>query len=1003
MFFWTNWSLAHRVSLVAGLLVLLAVLAGFGTAWWLGLHTVVRWDVLSELSALPVTMATFTDGLFDFPVPGKAYLITEQFVASAMEPNLLAAQLTALGFWTGLAFVHAAITRLPRWSYLIAFGLLILQLATLRFEALALPGLLGTVLNGRLPFVGLVVGLGAVSYYFHAFRTDAPLPVRLAVFLVLTLGPWLLLTRLAGVATPALALVSYALPSLLLLTVGFLFLISTEILTGLVYLTSASRNDGRPLGLTNFLISAGLYLLNLLLVWLSNTKTIAATPVLVSPFVLYVVSLGLGFWGFRHHLKQTESGVSYRESGAFLYLGLAMLATLTIGYAFASANDPLVEALEDSVIYSFLGMGVVFTAYVVLNFRMLFRQALPVYRVVYKPLHFSLAQTRLVAVVGILCLLATQRFFPLTQATAGYFNTLGDLHVATGEYRVAEQYYQLGVRTEFQNHKSNYALASLAMAANDQVAAAGYYQQALLKNPSAQAFAGLSATYLQNNLFFEAIKTLQQGLRVFPRNGELQNNLGYLYAKTSVADSAYYYLAAASGNVATDDVPQTNLLSLWIRNPRLLPLDSLAQSADDRPYASYRANRSALSLLRRPATDSAAAPPRPGWLDAPGDTAGLSAGTFAEVYNYVLLNRKADAPLRNRLARLEQHPANQELTDDLLLARAIASYYTGDQKTGFELVAQLAQGNTFDGPLLHSLAGLWLLEQGLFRPAADQFQLNPDSLSVYYRALAHTKDGDLVAAQPLWQAAAQNDPGVGALADILYGRAAPATDTERAFRLLYGQNTPQQAQALIGALRDPNLRTVAAAGLSRRYAAAGQRAEAEHWYEQIPEFANLNVTAGSLITVAYMRLQLLRGQPDNTLDAGRQAVAPAFQAEKEFLLGRAHQLRRQTTQARQRYGAALKLAPFRPEIVTAAAGLERALNQPEKAYTLVLDALSVNQQSGQLQKLYIDLCLDLSFFDYAASALTRLQGLTPPADYQAFLAHYQARRALIEKQRQAFR
>ncbi|WP_266362182.1 tetratricopeptide repeat protein [Tellurirhabdus rosea] len=1002
MFFWNKWSLAHRVSLGVGFLILLTVLAGFCTAWYLGLHNVVRWDVLSELSDIPATLARFTDGLFDFPIQGKAYIVTEQYVASAMEPNVLAARLAALGICLGLAFIHAAITRLNRWQYLVAFGLLIVQLATFRLEALALPGMLSTALGGRLPFVMLVLLFGAVSYYFHAFRTDAPLPLRLAVFLALILIIWVLVTRSSGVSVPALAFVSYAMPGLLLLTVGFLFLISTEIIAGLVYITSVARATSRPLGLNNFLVIAGLYLVNLLLVWLSNTKAIAWTPILVSPFVLYLVSLGLGFWGFRQQLKQSESGVSYRETGAFLYLGLGMLATITVAYAFASANDPMIEALEDSIIYIFFGMGVVFTAYIVVNFWMPFRQALPVYRVLYKPTRFSLFQTRLVAAIGILCLLSTQRFFPLTQAAAGHFNNLGDLHVATGEYRVAEQYYQLGVKTEFQNHKSNYALASLAMVQNDQVAAAGYYRQALLKQPSAQAFVGLSATYLQTNLFFEAVKALQQGLQVFPKNGELQNNLGYLYARTSVADSAYYYLAAAAGNVSRDDVPQTNLLSLWIRNPNLLSLDSLAGATDDRSYQSYRANRAALSLLRRPATDSLAPMPHPDWVDAPDDSAGLSAGKFAEAYNYALLNRKPDPSFLTRLKLVEQNPANQELVDDLMFARAVANYYTGDQKTAFELTTQLAQDNTRNGEAFQSVTGLWMMEQGLYRKAADVFELNTDTLSAYYRALAFTKAGDPVMAQPLWETAGQNDAGVRALADVLYNRKEPSNDIERAFALLYGQIPPEQAQALVSGIKDPNLRTIAAAGMSRRYAAGNQLPEAERWYEQIPEFANLNAYAGSLITVTYMRLQLLRGRSDQTMEAARQTVVPALQAEKDFLLGRAYETKKQAAQARQQYTASLRRAPFRAETTAAAAALERKLKQPEKAYNLVLNAMAVNEQNPDLQKLYIDLCLDLSLFEYAEDALPRLQGTSPPADYQAFLTHYQARRALIEKQRQTF-
>ena len=72
------------------------------------------------------------------------------------------------------------------------------------------------------------------------------------------------------------------------------------------------------------------------------------------------------------------------------------------------------------------------------------------------------------------------------------------------------------------------------------------FSRRLLKQPNPQDYAGLSQTYLQTNLFFEAVKALQRGIQAFPKSGELKNNLGYLYARTSVADSAYYYLNSAT-------------------------------------------------------------------------------------------------------------------------------------------------------------------------------------------------------------------------------------------------------------------------------------------------------------------------------------------------------------------------------------------------------------------------------------------------------------------------
>lgn len=1007
LFFWKNWNTAHRTTYLTGLVLFMVAIIGLVWAWVQGLQNVVRWNILSELVELPASIGAFTDGLFDYAVSGRAYVVTEQFVASPMQVNALAARLVTLGICVGMIFVLAAISRLPRWYYLIAMAVLIILIATFRLEIVQLPGFFGTALGGRLPFVTLVLVLASVSYYFHAFRLEISLPVRLLVFAGLALLGWLVVDRLAAQPAPALAFVGYALPGLLVLSVGFIFWISAEIIAALVYITSVARNNrsdgsGRPLGLNNFLLIGLLYVANLLLIWLSNTKVISWNPVVISPFVLFLISILLGLWGVRQQLRQRENFLSFHEGGAFLYLGLALITTLTITYAFASANDPLVEALEDVIVYTHLASGLVFVGYVVFNFLPLYRQALPVYKVLYKPTRFSLLQTRLVAAILAVVIIAFENFFPFNQAVAGYFNSVGDFHAATGEVRVAEQYYTQALNSEFQNHKSNYALASLALTQGDKVTAAHYFQQALLKQPSPQAYAGLTAVLLDDNLFFEAVKMLQRGIRAFPENGELQNNLGYLYAKTSVADSAYYYLAAASDHAARVEVPQTNLLAFWARNPQLISMDSLANATKEKPYESYEANRVALRFFQTTADTNAIQ--RPDWLNQPVTEPGLNVGRFAHLYNFSMQNRSADTTLVTVLHRLAENPANQDFTDDLLFARAVTQYYNGNKRTAFELTDQLARDNQRTGAFYNSVTGLWMMEQGLNRKAAEILAQNSDTLSIYYQALALTKSGDPLIARTLWEAAGQNDAGVRSLADVLYGQKPPATDLERAFRLLYDPalDSDQAQRTLYQPMQDNDLKIVVASALTKRFLAANQPELAQSWYQQIPQEVKLSAYAGSAMTVAYLRLHLAQGQNDQAIADARQQVVPAFEAEKQFVIAQAYQNKRQTAQARQSYEVALRRSPFDAEMVAAAAAFERQNGQTEKAYNLVLQALPLNERDGGLLKQYALLCLDLGLSDYAEEGLTRLRSATTPADYQAFLASYQAKRALIQKQREGF-
>lgn len=992
LLFWKYWSRSYRLTYSIGLLLLGISLIAFVMAWWRGLANVIQWNVLSELIDLPITLRTFTDGLLDYSVPGKAYLVSEQFVASTMQVHPDMALALVLGLGVAFALMLSAVTTFSRVPYLAAMTLFVASLSLFRFEMLDVAGLDSPYL-----FLLLIFGFGSVSYYFHAFRPDIGLPNRLAAFGGLVAGVMLLMGVGARASAPALTVVSYGLPVLLLLSAGFIGFVAFEIMAALVWLTSANRLGGRPLGIRNFLSISLLYLANLALIYLKNTKSVDWDIYTISPFLIYLTSLILGIWGFKQ-LTDQRNAEPFQDAGAYLYLGFGLLTTLTISYGFATANDPLIEVFEDTITYSHFIMGGLFVAYVLINFLPLYRQHLPVYRVLYKPRTFQLPLVRLLGVVGILFLLYGQNFFPVKQAITGYYNGLGDLYVATGETESARAFYELAIEQEYQNHKSNYALASLAIGKNDLATASGYFQRALLKQPSPQAYVGLSTMYLQNNLFFEGIKALQRGIRAFPKNSELRNNLGYLYSKTGLADSAYFYLQSAADFADRSEVPNANLLAFWAKYPKLITNDTHIPPTGASDYEAYRANALALRLAM--GTDTTQ-PQRPDWLAKPITTNGLSAGRFAETYNYALATTTPDSSLANTLKLQAQQPANQALTDDLLFARAVVEYRNHNPADAFALLNQLAQDDNRNGPGYRTTAGLWFLEQGLYRKAAQAFDLNTDTLSIYYRALALTKAGDPVAAQSLWAIAAKNDAAVAGLAAVLYEQRKPVTALEKAFYVVYRFDDTTRL-AMWPTIKDPNLRTVAGASLIAQALEAHQTDYAQTLLNQLPPANRLNAFALSLENLSALRLAVAQNKLTIAEQLAEKAFLPAHQAERNYWLGQAYQQNKRVAQAKAAYARALQLAPLNAAIVASVAQFERQQGHTKQAYQLVLNALNANETNTSLLKLYSLLCLDMSLPDYAEDALARLQTATSPADYQTFLATYQQKQALLEKQRQKF-
>ena len=1001
LFFWNQWSRTYRLTYLVSLIGFIVSLLLFVIAWARGLGNVVRWDVLSELNELPITLHAFTDGLLDYAVSGKAYAVSEQFVASAMQvrPGMATAFLT--GISVAFVLLLSAVTRFDRIRYLVSMGAVILGLAFFRWEMLEVPGLGGNYLFLLLTFL-----FGSLSYYFHAFRADLPIPFRLGAFGLLTIFVVVALATLSPVAHPALVVVSYGMPVLLAFSAGFIFFIATEIIAGLVWITSAGRTEGnspqvstrRTLGVNNFLFISFLYLVNLTLIWLKNTKSIDWDVLAISPFLIYMISVIIGIWGFRR-LTEQQDVVSFRDGGGFLYAGLALLTTLTMAYAFATANDPLVEVFEDVIVYTHLAMGLFFVAYVFINFRAIYAQSLPVYRILYKPKRLELSLFRVAGVFGVVALLGSGGLITLRQSTAGYYNGLGDLYVASNEPNSANAFYQLALEQEFQNHKSNYSMASLALAQNNQAVAAFYFQRALLKQPNPQDYAGLSQTYLKTDLFFEAVKTLQQGIRAFPKSGELQNNLGFLYARTSVADSAYYYLKSATSNASRTDVPMANLLAFYARNPNVLSADStLTTNLTESSYESYQANALALRLVARSDT---ATPVQPAWLTGKQADEGLSVGRFASLYNYALIDQHPDTVLTMMLQRRSDDPVNQDFTDDLLLARAVAEYNRHDHPTAFGLMSQLAEGDQRNGPAYRSITGLWLMEQGLYRKSAELFGENDDTTSIYYRAVALTKANDLILAQSLWATAAKNDPAVGALNQVLYDQRKPETDIEKAFYVTYRPDDLNRGRYW-ETIRDANLKTVAGAKLVAGYLATRQPFYAQMIVSQMGEPRKLSPFARSTENLSTLQIVVFKNKLAIADSVSKADFLPQHEAERQFLLGQVYAQNRQTAKAQQFYERALLLTPLNAEIAASAAQLQRQQKQVKAAYDRVLTALPFNEDNVDLLKTYVTLCLDLSLSDYAEAGLSKLRPLLSPADYQAFATTYQEKMASIEKDRQKF-
>ncbi len=720
--FWKGWPKREQAAAVFVLVFLVLSVCLFVFRVIHPVGNVVSWDVLTEMAELPTVIDAFRFGKQDFGVHIPSRLVTEQFVASLMHIDFYHGVLFLVPALLGLSLLLAAVTSLPRTRYLGAMTLFLILVAVSRLEM---------VTGGGRVFPVLVVVLyGALSYYLHAFRQESDIAARAGAFVLLTavLVPAVALG--SREAAPGLTFIVYTYPVWFLLSVVFLLLVATEIMAGLVWLSTGGAGRRGISSLTPFLVISFLYLFILLLMYLENTRQIGAGFSMVSPVFLALGAAIPGLWGFRQ--RYGEARLSFRSSGFWIYTGLFLVAAAFGGYVASQANDPVLEVLEDTVVNGQLAMSVAFLFYIVANFYPLFRDGQAVHRVLYKPLRFGLYKARILGFAGVLVLFTMQNLLPVSQTVAGYFNGLGDLRTFTGEYVLAEQYYKMALQQEFQNHKANYALGSLALRQGDRTAAGFYFRQATLKKPSPQAYAALSGVLLEEELFFDALFNLRRGLQAFPESGELANNLGALYLRTSVTDSAFYYLEKAGKAAGKAEVPATNLLALALKTGQ----QELAGAARHDGYVSWQANWLGYRNLTK---DFSAYPFHPQFIRK--DSL-LSASGLAYVVNYSL-NQARTVPAKLALGLADK---NAFSANELLLASLYAEYYSGNKSKALQALAVLAEGEEERHRLYKKILGQWFLQLGLYDKADEQFAYTGDDEGLLGRSIAAAMKGEPVLA-----------------------------------------------------------------------------------------------------------------------------------------------------------------------------------------------------------------------------------------------------------------
>ncbi|MFP4506436.1 MAG: tetratricopeptide repeat protein [Cyclobacteriaceae bacterium] len=1006
-YFWRSWHAQSRGCFIFLLALFGFLLFYFTYHYFQSPEAVIEWQKISNIDKLSLPAETFRVGLFDFTYSLDNYAITESFRATAIQPSLSAAYLH-LGVLALAFIIFSTVISALRgfWFY---FGILIISgfFISLRLEQL--------MLFGSYDKTGLLIMLSLylpLLYYFAYLRTDHALLIRIISFSVLTLLSGALLYFTSNVPYPLYYLAHYSLPAALVLSVVFIFLLGHTMISFFLKIVTMGNTVSSRHSTWHFLAVSVIYLLNVFLLFLYNTGRISWDILYLNAFFILGVVALLGLWDFKDREVQYRSAFAFAPLGAFFYMALALITFSTLAYIFLTANDPLMEAMEDTIIYSQIGYGLIFMFYVIGNFIQPLMDNQQVYRIMYKPPTFPYGTAQITGFIATLAFFLNANLFPFYQTIAGYYNGLGDTYLMADDRFLAEQYYKMGDQYGYNNHRSNYALGSLARAQEDEQLAQFYFSEALKKRPTPYAQVNLGYELQENERLFDALFSFRQGLEKFPDNPYLYNNLAITFGKTSVLDSALYYLKEAGEDPRSREAAETNILGLIAKNENLLTfdLDSLISEAESGDaYLPASVNQLLLLNKYRPQATARAYEWR-----VPADSV-LSSFDFAYLYNYVFNKpEQLDSTQLRVLREIAENPANGSFYEALLLINAYAMYANNQVVDAMKTLDYLQALNPFQRGNYNNILGLWALQMNapevasayLDKAVAARYE---DALFRYAVSKAEAMalpGGNQREAYLAWDSLARLEKEgirevqqvVSDMLSITSGNVSQLNEQEDSFIYQYLRYrapfmSESELESALSALDDPAFLVLALHDLHLRFPSW----QSEVLNKQSEAFLQqkLSLSESANLYRDWLRVYRLENQ-GKTLQAAELAKdlqEPSRWHElKKMYLQAVFSAENAEPEVAKELAARMLGNPFYEQGFLFAVDYLYA-DDPLRQYELILDAVETHPFNPALKKAYIRSSLQQGLESYAEGALEELRSLLPAAEFAEYLQTYEALKA----------
>lgn len=984
--FWAKWENPYKAIYMA--LLLLIVLSVVVINW--SSKEAFPLQTLSKTTSVQIHSQTVKDPVFYLPIPLDRYLILQSQQGGDLQLSpwalygFLGFTLLFLSLWLTIA------TYLNRFWFVAMLSGFLLWALSLRLDDMLWFGMHASFW-APLALIGLGFGLATLLKDY----TEWPFLARAGSFLAL-FGVFLIVLKWgSSLAYPLqfIALTSTLLP--LIILIFFTLLVGAELIQFIFFMLTKQREEANNWNVLHFIILSTLYFGYVFLTYMHVRGLITWDIVYLKPEALLIISAVFGVWGFRKREPLYENILPFKPLGGLLFLLLAGMSICFIQFNTVLANDPQLEAIDDFILYAHLGVGAFFFFYLLGNFFQPMVQGLPVGRVMFKPNRIPYYVVSLGGIVVFGALAYVADLTPFYQSLSGFYNNLGDYYQQEKEPAVSKTFYQLSTQYGFDNHKANYSLGRISERNKKWADAVFYYKHAVAKNPTPQAYLNLSRAFDEEPRLFDAIFTLQKGVKKFPESVGMKDALGVLFERSKWVDSAHYYWVKAAMQEPDQPIAYTNLLSLYAKQNSILPMDSI-QGKTPMDYLPAVTNFMAFADQQ----EKPVRLPKDFILDS-----ALSYNEFSYLFNAGMHAAKQhDSSRWSMTLRYREANHNSPFEEPLNYAAAVQAYYSGEVSDAFSRMYDLCGSQTLKVGYYHLLWGLWAYEQQDWSLAQEQFD---EAEKAKYPGATTYKIITLIQQERLYEAnqllqkelEKQSVDSARMRQDPLYHflQADMKKLTPSFAYLMLQKNTavtPEENAVLMNKIKGTHFEDWWHFSRLKQQLAQGDSSMLAK------KLASLLTSNDELLheRVSALQLEVWLKQKNwkamDTLSAENFSRSP----RNYELLIHAVQARRDTTQGKRLFEKLGSSNPFfATGVLTSAQYFDQQTGDYQKGYQILIRALRANPGSVALRKAYVLQCIHLKLFDYADQSMQDLEQQLSATDWEKFSGKVEQLKQEIQK------